>query len=55
MFILVRWVGQSFGSLYQERLIVLAMTLVVIGLQIFFTSFLLSILGLRRRADGELA
>ncbi len=31
------------------RLAVLAATLVIIGIQIFFTSFLLSILGLRRR------
>ena len=28
------------------------MTLVVVGVQIFFSSFLLSILGLRRRGDG---
>jgi glycosyltransferase involved in cell wall biosynthesis len=49
VFVLSRWVGADFGSLYQERLIVLAMTLVVVGLQVFFTSFLLSILGLRRK------
>jgi hypothetical protein len=28
---------------------VLAATLIIIGIQVFFTSFLLSILGLRRR------
>ena len=28
----------------------LAATLVIIGIQVFFTSFLLSILGLRRRS-----
>jgi glycosyltransferase involved in cell wall biosynthesis len=43
-----RWIGHAFGSLAEERLIVLAVTLLVLGLQIFFTSFLLSILGLRR-------
>ncbi len=31
----------------------LAATLVIVGVQIFFTSFLLSMLGLRRRRDSE--
>ena len=35
-------------SLSEERLAVLAATLVIVGIQIFFASFLLSILGLRR-------
>ena len=39
----------GFGSLGEEQLAVVAMTLVVVGVQIFFTSFLLSLLGLRRR------
>ncbi|MEA2211076.1 MAG: hypothetical protein QOF83_1024 [Solirubrobacteraceae bacterium] len=47
--VFVRWIGHSFGSLSEERLIVLAATLVVVGLEIFFVSFLLSIVGLRRR------
>jgi glycosyltransferase involved in cell wall biosynthesis len=42
------WLGRGFGELSEERLAVLAATLVIIGLQIFFSSFLLSILGLRR-------
>jgi glycosyltransferase involved in cell wall biosynthesis len=42
------WIGRGFGSLSEERLAVLAATLLVVGLQIFFSSFLLSILGLRR-------
>ena len=42
------WVDRGFGQLSEERLAVLAATLVIIGLQIFFSSFLLSILGLRR-------
>ena len=33
----------------QERLAILALTLVVAGIQVFFTSFLISLLGLRRR------
>jgi hypothetical protein len=43
------WFDRGFGQLSEERLAVLAATLVIIGIQIFFTSFLLSILGLRRR------
>ena len=43
------WVERGFGQLSEERLAVLAATLVIVGIQIFFTSFLLSILGLRRR------
>ena len=38
----------GFGALSEERLAVLAATLVIVGIQIFFSSFLLSILGLRR-------
>ena len=43
------WVHRGFGQLSEERLAVLAATLVIVGIQIFFSSFLLSILGLRRR------
>jgi glycosyltransferase involved in cell wall biosynthesis len=43
------WVDRGFGELSEERLAVLAATLMIVGIQVFFTSFLLSILGLRRR------
>ncbi len=43
------WVEHGFGTLGEERLAILSMTLLVIGIQVFFTSFLLSLLGLRRR------
>jgi glycosyltransferase involved in cell wall biosynthesis len=46
--ILAIWIHRSFGELGEERLAVLAATLVIVGIQIFFSSFLLSILGLRR-------
>jgi glycosyltransferase involved in cell wall biosynthesis len=46
------WIDRGFGALSEERLAVTAAALVIIGLQIFFSSFLLSILGLRRR-DAE--
>jgi glycosyltransferase involved in cell wall biosynthesis len=43
-----KWVDRGFGQLSEERLAVLAVTLIVVGIQVFFSSFLLSILGLRR-------
>jgi glycosyltransferase involved in cell wall biosynthesis len=47
--IVVTWLQRGLGSLSEERLAILAATLVIIGLQVIFSSFLLSILGLRRR------
>lgn len=46
--IVVEWVDRGFGSLSEQRLSILAFTLMIVGIQIFFSSFLLSILGLRR-------
>jgi glycosyltransferase involved in cell wall biosynthesis len=46
------WIDRGFGVLSEERLAVLAAALFIIGLQVFFSSFLLSILGLRRNAGG---
>jgi glycosyltransferase involved in cell wall biosynthesis len=43
------WIDRGFGQLSEERLAILAATLIIVGIQIFFSSFLLSILGLRRR------
>jgi glycosyltransferase involved in cell wall biosynthesis len=48
-FIMVDWITHGFGRLSEERLAVVAATLIIVGIQIFFSSFLLSILGLRRR------
>ena len=39
---------RGFGELGEERLAILAATLMIVGIQVFFSSFLLSILGLRR-------
>jgi hypothetical protein len=44
------WISRGFGALSDERLMVLAVTLIIVGMQVFFSSFLLSILGLRRRS-----
>jgi glycosyltransferase involved in cell wall biosynthesis len=43
------WISHGLGSLADERLAVIAASLLIVGIQIFFSSFLLSILGLRRR------
>jgi glycosyltransferase involved in cell wall biosynthesis len=48
--IFVEWIDRGFGELSEERLMVGAATLIIVGVQIFFSSFLLSILGLRRTA-----
>ena len=49
--VLVTWATHGFGTLSEARLAILAATLIAVGAQLFFTSFLLSILGLRRRRD----
>ena len=47
--IFVTWAQRGFGELAELRLAVLAATLAIVGVQIVFSSFLISILGLRRR------
>jgi glycosyl transferase family 2 len=44
------WVANDFGELREERIFLAGATLVIVGMQFVFTSFLLSILGLRRGA-----
>lgn len=46
--IVIRWAADDFGALSQVNLAISAVTTIVIGVQIFFSSFLLSIIGLRR-------
>ena len=47
--VLATWVDRGFGALSEERLAVIGATLILIGFQVFSSSFLVSILGLRRR------
>jgi hypothetical protein len=47
--IIANWISDGFGSLADEHLAVVSASLLIVGIQIFFSSFLLSILGLRRR------
>jgi glycosyltransferase involved in cell wall biosynthesis len=44
------WIARGLGSLAEERVTILAATFLIVGVQTFFTSFLLSLIGLRRRA-----
>lgn len=46
--IAISWISHGFGALAQDNVAVVAATLLIVGIQVFFTSFLLSILGLRR-------
>jgi hypothetical protein len=49
--VIATWVQTGFGTLREQRLAILATTVIAVGAQIFFTSFLISILGLRRRRE----
>jgi hypothetical protein len=45
-----RWLAAGLGSLSEEGVLILSATLVIVGLKVTFTSFLLSILSMRRRS-----
>jgi glycosyltransferase involved in cell wall biosynthesis len=47
------WIDRGFGALSEEKLAVAGATLVILGIQIVFGSFFLSVLGLRRRPRGS--
>jgi hypothetical protein len=46
--IVVTWVQHGFRNIFAVREALLALTLIVIGLQLVFSSFLLSILNINR-------
>ncbi len=46
LFILVKWIVKDFGALDQVRLALFASTLIILGVQIIFSSFFLSMIGL---------
>jgi glycosyltransferase involved in cell wall biosynthesis len=46
--VLIQWLQRGLGSLAEERLALVGLTLMVLGLQVIFGAFFLSILGLRR-------
>ena len=49
--VVANWISVGGGDLSDEYLAVVSATAVVSGIQVFFTSFLVAILGLRRAAD----
>lgn len=51
VFIFIEWFSKHFGALYRIRESILAMTLLVIGLQTIFSSFFVSFLFLERRKN----
>jgi glycosyltransferase involved in cell wall biosynthesis len=50
-----QWIDRGFGELREEKLAVVGFTLVVLGIQLVFGSFFLSILGLQRRSAAPQA
>jgi len=50
--ILVKWLAHGRGALAETNLALLGATFVIVGIQTFFSSFLLSIIGLRRDGLG---
>ncbi len=42
------WIGRGFGNISEERLLVFAAVLIILGVQTIFSSFFLSIIGLAR-------
>lgn len=47
--ILRKWFGSSFGNLHEQQDALFALTLGILGFQTFFSSFMLSILGIQKR------
>ena len=50
-YVAVVWANDGFGSLGEERVAILGATFVIIGIQIIFSAFLVSIIGLRRTSN----
>jgi glycosyltransferase involved in cell wall biosynthesis len=51
VYVAVVWADRGFGSLGEERFAILGSTLFIIGIQIVFSAFLVSIIGLRRTSN----
>jgi len=47
--VLSRWVASSFGDLSEIKLLIFALTMNVLGVQLIFNSFYLSILGIKKK------
>lgn len=49
IYILAKWIASDFGALEEVRTGIVALTLTILGIQTVFSSFFLSMLGIRRR------
>ena len=47
--IFLKWIESGFGELQEVKSSIVALTLVVLGVQTFFSGFMLSILGIQER------
>ena len=50
-YVAIVWANRGFGSLGEERFAILGSTFFIIGIQIIFSAFLVSIIGLRRTSN----
>jgi glycosyltransferase involved in cell wall biosynthesis len=50
-YVAIVWINEGFGSLGEQRFAILGSTLFIIGIQIIFSAFLVSIIGLRRTSN----
>ena len=51
--VFTRWAEGGFGRLSEERLAILASTLLILGVEVVFAALFLSLLGLRSPVDGR--
>ena len=51
LYVAISWANGGFGSLGEEKYAILGATFVIIGIQIIFSAFLVSIIGLRRTSN----
>ncbi|KKP89321.1 hypothetical protein A2456_01980 [Candidatus Nomurabacteria bacterium RIFOXYC2_FULL_36_19] len=49
IFILIKWISSDFNSLNETKNSIIALTLLVIGIQTFFSAFMFSILGIKEK------
>lgn len=49
IFILTKWIASDFGALGEYKNSIVALTLMVLGIQTFFSAFMLSILGIKEK------
>ena len=49
LYLLIKWIGSGFGSLSEIKNSIVGFTLIAIGIQTIFSSFMISILGIKER------